>query len=966
MDIKIQLMGTPKCWESGRPINIPYKKAEALLYYLLVEKKASRDELAGLFWGEFPEDKALKNLRNSIYILKKALVYKFIENAQSVVIMDPVFLDSCDIDIYKKSGVKYAGDFLQGFFLKDDSGYFEKWVEAQRQRFRDRYREEIFQLIRNDFDVEKLDNIEKYANFLIELDELDERPWRILMRYYLLTGSQYKAVRTYEKLVSILRYELEVGPSKKTQELYAEVIETISNKQIDVSSQDFFYGRDLELQFMKCQFEHFIQSKKCCHILIQGEAGVGKTRLKNEFLKEYGDRIILMNSQCYQSEKNLYLKPWSGIFSDMGRIMEEDGIPPPHFWSYVVPYLTPDTKMVDILNVLRYQMAEEVVLNMLDTISKKKKVLMVIEDLQWIDSISLSLLNNLVIRGGNNLFLVITLRDEHDRSFDKMISQWTRFNHITTIELTRFTPMEVADFVRLKLSDMKKSPLSMEAVYRETEGNVFFLVEYLNYVRKEGDSISKKQNIMTRGMKDILRSKFYDLSQEALEVANLVSIFFDKIPVNIIGKMSNMGEAELIGCLEELEEQGILRQSGVDFREYEFTHQKLRELAYKELSSPRRAQLHEMAARAFEAVIDKYNSHLMYPRLIYHYESAFNSYKKLVYQIKNIKLYLDFRHEFFPSLIEWDDEKKYLSVSREELMKQLHEIERGLIQLQKENYSPESVADLQIEYLHIKGRQLIRKGRYIEGIENIKEMISKALFSGSYVKVLEGYKQIIYYYLQIDDTVNMAQYIEEALELAVPRRLKSQEGMLLRLKGFGYLMDGKFGLAEKYLMESIDIFKELCRFNDKYILNIAASYNYLGDVRKDEGNYFEALSYYEKAMEICERKKVPYGLYMFYTNVGQIHYLLGKYEKSLSFFQQGMVLFEQIDVTWGRSVAESYIALLLIRQGDIKRAHNYLSKAQRHAGMMNSPYEMKILERNWKEAYLLMNRAKNETAGLDG
>ena len=61
-EMKISLLGTPSVKnKKGEEIKFPYKKVEALFYYLLVKKKTSRNKLATLLWGDMPENKAKKN-----------------------------------------------------------------------------------------------------------------------------------------------------------------------------------------------------------------------------------------------------------------------------------------------------------------------------------------------------------------------------------------------------------------------------------------------------------------------------------------------------------------------------------------------------------------------------------------------------------------------------------------------------------------------------------------------------------------------------------------------------------------------------------------------------------------------------------------------------------------------------------------------------------------------------------------
>ena len=71
--LTIRILGTPQILRDGVPVALPFKRAEALLYYLAVERSASRQELITLLWESDDETKGRKNLRHALYVLKKEL-----------------------------------------------------------------------------------------------------------------------------------------------------------------------------------------------------------------------------------------------------------------------------------------------------------------------------------------------------------------------------------------------------------------------------------------------------------------------------------------------------------------------------------------------------------------------------------------------------------------------------------------------------------------------------------------------------------------------------------------------------------------------------------------------------------------------------------------------------------------------------------------------------------------------------
>ena len=72
-ELNAKLFGTPAVSVDGREITLPYKKADALLYYLILKRKTTRSELIGLLYEDADSATALKNLRHAIYTSARRL-----------------------------------------------------------------------------------------------------------------------------------------------------------------------------------------------------------------------------------------------------------------------------------------------------------------------------------------------------------------------------------------------------------------------------------------------------------------------------------------------------------------------------------------------------------------------------------------------------------------------------------------------------------------------------------------------------------------------------------------------------------------------------------------------------------------------------------------------------------------------------------------------------------------------------
>ena len=119
-----------------------------------------------------------------------------------------------------------------------------------------------------------------------------------------------------------------------------------------------------------------------------------------------------------------------------------------------------------------------------------------------------------------------------------------------------------------------------------------------------------------------------------------------------------------------------------------------------------------------------------------------------------------------------------------------------------------------------------------------------------------GYKQMIYYDIQIGNTEEMKNYLEVALNLADECNYHKEMGILLRLKGLNMIMQGNFPEAERLLKESISTFTVTQNVQHRYALNIAGAYNYLGRSAGARGSS-GGTGPVQKGPGICQRDRKP-------------------------------------------------------------------------------------------------------------
>ncbi len=969
--LTIKLLGTPMVLKDKIEVYFPFRKAEAIFYYVVINNRVSRETLINLFWGDVSEETARKNLRNAVYIIKKVFNEEIIISPQrNTLILNPKSIVNIDvIQLLENNNInlleQYRGNFLEGFSIKD-AKYFEEWMLAERDKYRNIYIQRLWKEISQNIKDKRFLEVEQYCKALNGIDGFDERAYRILMKIYKMNGKYNSGIEIYNQLVELLKKELSISPDRKTTALFNElVLEKSKNNSLNKKAvKELFYGRDLELGLLQTNYNKFLRGEKAKAYILLGEVGIGKSKLLDYFIKNNINKdTLLLKTNCYQAEEGYLLKPWYYIFYQLAIFINNNKVKIPDVLKNIVGYIFPSIamdntieteKLLEQVDYFKYQVAEKAIIEILKLVSKNHKIVIIFEDIQWIDETSLALIRNIILGNKNRtLLMMATCRNDYKFKLDSFITEVGGSGLMERLELRRFNYKEVVDFSLKKLPYYNFTETLKKYIFQETEGNPLFLDEFINNLDE-----SQKGIKLTSKMQDILRSRLINISIEAKKIVYIASIYFDKISLNDLFKLCGKQEMELLDILDELQERNILKEVEENNKVYfVFTHGKLREYAYSQLTISRKRLLHKLAASLLEEEINNTSKDiLLYSKLIYHYSNSGNQLSALTYKIKYIEEHFHYKHEMFPVIhSENNIVKDYLYFNQEKVLTELDEIS-GIINQLKEELGTENLEIKKIEVLffHILGRFYIRQGDYQNGISISEQLITNSLEIRNYSYALKGYRQKIYYCINTQQTEMMKEYIEKALLIAEEYNDQEEVGILLRLKGLLNIMEASFLEGESNLRKSIYILENSIK-GENYILNIAAAFNYIGESKRKAKQFEESYDYYRQAVAICEERNLFLGIAIFYTNWGQATFDNGDKSKAKELFEKAIIIFEQLDSLWGRSIAEGYLSLLLIKEKKYQESLAYFNLAEKHSQKLKSPYEMALFSRVKAEIKIEMN-----------
>ncbi len=236
MDIlSVKLLGSPLVKLNNNIIAFPYKKAEALFYYVCINKKITREEATNMFWGDSGEETGRKNLRDALYKIKTSINENIFTSSKSIIEFSDNFIIETDTGKISESNAVnlYTGDFLLNFSVKNCYD-FEIWVHEKKNYYRDIYIKSIYKKMNELISISDYNSIEKYGSILIKNDPYNEKTYRYLMKIYALSEDYNKAIRLYQELLDVLEKDLGVQPELKTKKIYKEILElksTITSDQ---------------------------------------------------------------------------------------------------------------------------------------------------------------------------------------------------------------------------------------------------------------------------------------------------------------------------------------------------------------------------------------------------------------------------------------------------------------------------------------------------------------------------------------------------------------------------------------------------------------------------------------------------------------------------------------------------------------------------------------------------------------
>ncbi len=705
-------------------------------------------------------------------------------------------------------------------------------------------------------------------------------------------------------------------------------------------------GREAELTQLRNLLDDALQGRG--HIVfIAGEAGIGKTRLVDELVSYAQDMgVLFVQGRClYREGTDPYLPFTDALREASSKLatLDAEGDSLPLTFSTgmgAAKDLGPmgvaaleegsgsgaaaHSRVLDLAEELRRidvgrerDRMYETVSSMLLEMARRRPILLFLDDLHWADNATLQLLGYVVrsIRGARVL-LVAAYRPEElapvrgqPHPLTEAMARINREGISATLVLRRLDQRETRHLLSFSLNRTDFPEGFVEMVFRQTEGNPYFLEEVMKSLSDQGvinprDSQWHQKVDMTSlsipsSVRAAITQRIGRLEPSAARTLQNASVLGQDFDFDVLSAISDLSEDDLVEALDRLIASGLIVEETTGERErYHFSYTIIREVAYENLSRTKRRLLHRKAAEAIEKVHRGRLDEVIFP-LAYHFSSAGDLTRSAGYFAEAGRKALK---SFAP-----DEAARYYR--------------RSLDALEKLETNPRRLR-LEEEVLVSLGNVLYTTGEWDEAVEDFNEAIKLCEETGN-----DGLRALSHLRLgeigeKRSDWTAAAEGLGRALEIY--ERIKDVSGQANVHRAL-MTMGWRQGEYEKAMEEGRRGLLLLDKSGDKYIT--AMTVITLGAVYYDTGDLAKSRQYYEEGLALAQEVGDPLETARALESLGNLDMRDGRLDAALGLFEKSIDAANSSGNIRQVGYALASAGECRARMGDLEKAMEFLDRS---------------------------------------
>ncbi len=410
-----------------------------------------------------------------------------------------------------------------------------------------------------------------------------------------------------------------------------------------IFTEPVLVGREQEIEQLQRYFNSAAKGEGTA-VFISGEAGSGKTRLIKEFLKTaQKNDVTVLTGWCLSDSTIPYFPFIEAFDSFSANITQKVGL---QAWlletgQSLVGEKTGNMQPEAWKDQVFYKVTKELLF-----LSAKKPLILILEDIHWADSASVSLIHYLARQViSERILIVATYRKEELNIFAE-----GHLNHLSNVllllgrdDLSREVELEnlSVDNIGKIAKNMLGGNVQLELVEKlaaDSHGNPLFIVESLRMLYQQG-RLSKKKDQWSlsvqdfdvpRKVRDVILRRLETLKPYQRKILDVASVVGEKFNPEIIAAAVSGDNADVLIALSEIAKHTLMVRT--EDKDYRFEHAKFREMLYEEIHPILRREYHRRIAEELE-VTSQNGIKVSASDLAHHFFLADNKTKTVKYSL---------------------------------------------------------------------------------------------------------------------------------------------------------------------------------------------------------------------------------------------------------------------------------------------------------------------------------------------
>ncbi len=641
--VVLTLLGPPAvAFEDGRAVSHTLgAKALALLAFLALEpKEHTREELAGLLWGESPEVEARASLRQALMQLRTLLGDVVRADRRLVGLAGPI---ECDVlrfthlaaeDARAAAGLDIPR-FLAGFSVRH-APRFEEWASDTRAGLINRYTELLGTLSREAMGQRRWRDALDYADRLLVCDPLSDEAVRLATEARYLSGDRGAALARFAEYRAALERATGCEPSRDLLDLVRRVESDVGRaKVLPVSDEWYTRAPSFESTLIGRQdhWARLVQQWKLAKkgdgrvVLLDGEAGAGKSRLSEEFLRwVVADGGTALRGRGYDAHAGVPYAPLVEAFEGLPNAPGVSGTSPE--WLSYAARLLPELRqrfpgLGDVTSApdsTEGWRLFEGIAQLLTSVASERPVIVAIDDLHWLDEDSCNLLRFLLRRTEQAPVMwlgTLTLGDlEREAPAARLCRVVRAKPNATTLAVAPLSEADVWSLVRElgHLSTPAGGRRFSAQVHRVTGGNPFYVIELLKTMFAQGLLVvddptgewkaaraaleTGREFPVSRTVRDVIAERIARLPSEPSEILITVAVAGGTgCRPEVLSHVHGISRLHTAAVCDALVDRQLLVEEGGGYR---CAHPVIGHVVRDGLSPARRSEVHRALAVTLE------------------------------------------------------------------------------------------------------------------------------------------------------------------------------------------------------------------------------------------------------------------------------------------------------------------------------------------------------------------------------